>query len=102
MFLKEGLFTDFLESKIVAAAREGCKMRAVDLRTKTESNRDKSALPTPEGVFERMRTLWCGMDWESGSHMTSKSAYLANTLAFDVIGGRVKQDAVVLPWTLLK
>ena len=37
-FLKEGLSTDFLESKIVVAAREGCKMRSADLRTKAESN----------------------------------------------------------------
>ena len=66
-------------------------MRSADLRTKAESNGDKSALPTPEGVFERIRlTHWCGMDWESGSHMASKSAYLANMLAFDVIGSRVK------------
>ena len=27
MFLKEGLSTDFLESRIVVAAREGCKRR---------------------------------------------------------------------------
>ena len=97
-FLKEGLSTDFLESKIVVAAREGCKLRSADLRTKAESNGDKSALPTPEGVFERMRlTHWCGMNWESGSHMTSKSAYLANMLAFDVIGGRVKQYTMKTP-----
>ena len=69
---------------------------SVDLRTKADSNGDKS--PTPEGAFERMRlTHWYGMGWESGPHMTSKSAYLANMLAFDVIGGRVKQYAMRAP-----
>ena len=92
MFLREGLSVDFLETAGVSAAREGCKLRAADLRKRAESNRDHSALPTPEGVFDLMRiSHWCASGWESGKDMTRKSAYLANVLAFDVTGGRVKQ-----------
>ena len=59
--------------------RDGCNIRSVDLRTKAENNVDKSASPTSVEVFERMRlTHQCGMGWELGAHMTSKSVYLAN------------------------
>ena len=76
--------------------RDGCNIRSVDLRTKAENNVDKSASPTSEEVFERMRlTHQCGMGWELGAHMTSKSVYLIFT--FEVIGGRVKQYTMEAP-----
>ena len=72
---------------MVRAAREGCKMRADDLRKRAESDRDNSALPTPEEVVDLKRIPhWCAIRWESGKGMTRKSAYLANVLVFDVTG----------------
>ena len=96
IFVVAGICTRFLDDSRIGASRKGCMLRAIDLRKKRESQKEHSALPTPQEMLTTIRELnWEGWGWSIASDLDKRAAYLGNALSFDMalrVGSYTKKE----------
>ena len=90
-FVKSRLFTDFLNSVVVATTRTSCKMTPAELRKKRNSAPTHTVkLPITEDILTKIwARLWEGLSW-SDSDKEKRVRYLGCMWGHDM-GARVSE-----------